>query len=294
MTASTRMVSLASAKQRGAVVPYVRAQLPSLLPSDARVASVLVSDPDRFVDLTVAEVAAAAGTSPSTVIRFAQALGFSGFLALKLALAEERLGVRELGPRISADDDPNTILQKVLSGIVATVHEAQSIIDRDQFASAVTAVDGARHVLAFGYAGSYAIAQQTSFALRSVGIDAECPAEGYRQQLQSRRLEAGDVCIAISQSGTTREAVRAVKLAHDQGAVTIAITGHGGSALARSADIVLVAGLPTRSSTLDGLSSRIGQLAVLHALTVAVAFHNLNRTGQALQEYSQVMADHHV
>src|SRR5262249_34917863 len=72
-----------------AVLAQIRSALPSLRPSDAKVAQVLLAAPGDVVSQTVAEVAAAAGVSEATVIHCCKELGFSGFQYLKFALARD-------------------------------------------------------------------------------------------------------------------------------------------------------------------------------------------------------------
>ncbi len=60
-------------------------------------------------------------------------------------------------------------------------------------------------------------------------------------QLASASLLASqDVAMAFSYAGETRATVKALSLAHQQGATTIAITGNPHSSVARYADIKLV------------------------------------------------------
>src|SRR3984957_7380109 len=71
------------------VLARVRAHLPSLQNADARVAQVLLDQPNVVIYKSAAEVAEMAGTSGATVVRCAQKVGFKGFHDLKIALAQE-------------------------------------------------------------------------------------------------------------------------------------------------------------------------------------------------------------
>ncbi len=72
---------------------------------------------------------------------------------------------------------------------------------------------------------------------------------GY-EHVFSRPLRAhaipGDVAIAISTSGTSKNVVAAVKLRHELGIKVIAMTGEGGGALGEHADILIA--IPSRST----------------------------------------------
>jgi arabinose-5-phosphate isomerase len=84
------------------------------------------------------------------------------------------------------------------------------------------------------------------------------------------QVREGDVVIAISNSGETRELLDAVKAARQMGAVVVALTGDANSTLARGADRVLLARVEQEGGPL-GLAPRasvLAQILVLAALSV--------------------------
>ena len=84
------------------------------------------------------------------------------------------------------------------------------------------------------------------------------------------QLRPGDVVIAISNSGSTEELLRAVEALRRFGASVVAVTARRDSPLARAADVVLEAGVSEEGDSL-GLAPRASVLAqtlVLAALSV--------------------------
>ena len=67
----------------------IHSLLPSLAPAARRVAEVIVADPGVVLGLTISELAAMCDTSEPSVVRFCRAIGFSGYVQLRLALATE-------------------------------------------------------------------------------------------------------------------------------------------------------------------------------------------------------------
>jgi arabinose-5-phosphate isomerase len=82
------------------------------------------------------------------------------------------------------------------------------------------------------------------------------------------QVVAGDVVVAISNSGTTRELLGTVAAVRAMGASVIAVTGGLDSALARSADVVLDAGVAREGGPLGFAprASAAAELLVLAAL----------------------------
>ena len=86
------------------------------------------------------------------------------------------------------------------------------------------------------------------------------------------QIVAGDVVIAISNSGETAELRPAVEAIRRMGARVLAVTGQPGSWLARSADLVLDAGVAREGGEL-GLAPRASvaaEVLVLAALSSAL------------------------
>jgi arabinose-5-phosphate isomerase len=82
----------------------------------------------------------------------------------------------------------------------------------------------------------------------------------------------GDVVVAISNSGETRELLAALETVRRLGARVVAVTGDPASSLARAADVVLDAGVAREGGGL-GLAPRasvVAELLVLAALSAAL------------------------
>lgn len=66
----------------------IRQRYPSLAASDKKLADFILAQPDQTGHLSSQQLAGEAGVSQSSVVKFAQKMGFKGFPALKLALSE--------------------------------------------------------------------------------------------------------------------------------------------------------------------------------------------------------------
>jgi RpiR family transcriptional regulator, carbohydrate utilization regulator len=169
---------------RTSVLAAVLALLPSLAPSDAKVALYLIESPHHVIFQSVSEVGLAAGTASSTVVRCAQQLGSRGFQDLKISLA------RELGPGAGRVDDPappeaapGSLLDHVLERFAEALRSASRTVDPGQFASVVNAIYTAGRVLLAGIGTSAPVAQDAAFRLRVIGNPPDAPVEIYAQQM---------------------------------------------------------------------------------------------------------------
>ncbi|MGH2549730.1 MAG: MurR/RpiR family transcriptional regulator, partial [Thermomicrobiales bacterium] len=119
----------------GRVVALVRGSLPSLVPSEARVARFVLEEPAAVIHFSVTELASAANTSATTVMRFCQRVGFKGYQEFKIALAQEAIPpMRQLQADVSEDDSAADILRKVVAAAGEAVGGAATTIDDELFA----------------------------------------------------------------------------------------------------------------------------------------------------------------
>jgi RpiR family transcriptional regulator, carbohydrate utilization regulator len=264
-----------------AVLARISASLPSLSQSDAAVARVIVSDPERVVEQSISEVADAAGTSASTVVRCSQRLGFSGFQELRLALVRELGAIGRTGIPRSRADGPQAALDNVLAMQVDSVRSIPATLDRAQFDGAVDTLSTAGKVVFAGIGANLGLVQDAGYACRNIGIPVEAPLDVHSQQTAATLLGAGDACVTVSQTGSSRDSIMTAKTARDAGAKTIAITGFLRSPLTEVSDYHLVAGDPTLAYELESIPSRLAMKAVLDALLVTVAMRNPQRTSAA-------------
>ena len=114
----TSRPSVLPATGAGAVPLLVRlrALRPSLSPAEDRVAEQVLADPRATAALTISELAVAAATSETTVMRFCKRLDLPGYPQLRLALAEESAQPRSLSAArtdISASDTVDDVIRKI-------------------------------------------------------------------------------------------------------------------------------------------------------------------------------------
>lgn len=269
-----------------------RSVLPSLQPSDARVAQLILDEPDAIVYRSVSEVAEAAQTSSATVVRCAQKLGFRGFHDLKLALAQERATFEAAQPETTVVDPRLAVLSQVIAAGAQTVRDAAALVDPGAFDAVVSALAAAERILFAGIGTSAPLTQDAAYRFSAIGSRAESYADIHVQLLQARLLGPTGVCVAVSHTGSTRETLEAVRAAKESGATTAAITSFARSPLTELVDHVILAGTREVSFRLEAMASRLAHLALLDALLVSVASRDEARAQGALEIYSQMLSEH--
>ncbi|NUP74259.1 MAG: MurR/RpiR family transcriptional regulator [Sinomonas sp.] len=277
----------------GPTVRGIRAALPSLVPSERRVAELILAGPKRLMYQSISEVAAEAGSAASTVVRACRSLGFKGFQDLRLALAQDvSTPITRLNQGIDDTSTPGEVLETVFHDGAEALKEAASTIDRGDFARSVDAISDAGKVLFVAVGTSAPLAQDAAYRFLTIGVEAEAPPDVHVQHVRARLLGPGDACIAISHTGATQETLAVMRGAAAAGAQTIAISSFARSPLTDVVDITLVAGSAELSYRIEAMASRIAHLGILDALFLAVALRRPDRAGAAQAITAEVLSEH--
>jgi RpiR family carbohydrate utilization transcriptional regulator len=293
MMAGMRPSAPPSAAQ--AVLAQIRSALPSLRPSDAKVARVLLEAPDQVTSQTVAEVAASAGVSDATVIHCCKELGFSGFQHLKFALARDHVPVTTLlheQQRLGADSETAEVVASVLRSTARALDDVSGTLDLQEFDAVVGAILRARRICVVGALPSLMLAEDAAYRFSTIGRPAEAPATDTAQRLACTLLEPGDLCLVVSHTGATKQSFAALDAAASAGATTAAITSFARSRLASSVDHALIAGAAAVSVRVEAMASRFAHLAVLDALYVAVVLRDEDSALRARQVADAIHTDY--
>ena len=149
----------APARAPGAVAERVRAASGSMPPAEARAVQALLGRGAEVIHTSVTEIAAAAETGVATVVRACQSLGFKGFQAAKIALAQDLLPLDERPQQdVSDDDEPLDVLMKLASSSGEALRRATASVNAAELARAIDLLASARRVLCLGVGTSAPLA----------------------------------------------------------------------------------------------------------------------------------------
>jgi DNA-binding MurR/RpiR family transcriptional regulator len=259
------------------VLALVRRSISRLSAAEARVAETILGEPSLVVDLAINELAERCNTSLSTVARFAQSLGYSGYRELRVAVArtvtlaqaqQARFGLDTTA--IDPDDEPTAIAAKLAAQEIDAIEKTALGVDAASLDTVAHAVVNARHIDVFGQAASSLTAQDLQQKLARIGCSVAHSADPHLALTTASLRNANDVVIAVSHAGETAEVVRALEVARDAGALSVAITSVPDSTLALAADVVLLTYAQESPFRMAAMSSRIAQLALVDILFVRV------------------------
>lgn len=206
----------------------------------AQVAEFVVTQPDEIALGTVASIATQIGVQPSTLVRFSQTLGFSGFSGLQ-AVCRRKLQQRwpDYEQRIqslradSQTDHAANLYAGFSEASIASILRLRDQWDSTRFAAAADALARSGMIYLAGNRRSFPVAAYLAYLFGRLGI---------RYQLLSGlagmddhamdTVQPGDAMIAVGFTPYTPATVETAKIASAKGVTVVSITDSAFSPLA--------------------------------------------------------------
>jgi DNA-binding MurR/RpiR family transcriptional regulator len=193
---------------------------------------------------TAEELARRANTSSSTVVRFAQALGFEGFPELQAAARDEYRRAREFsnGSAPELNTPPlfpidQTDFEASLAADHTNLEDTARKVDRDEVAASIELISRAERILLCGTDQMAFFASYLRHLLMLLDLRCEVVASPSQEGLaRLGRIDEDTLVIGFSAGRPHPLVVRAMKLARHRKADTIAIADATLSEVAKLAD----------------------------------------------------------
>lgn len=261
--------------------------------SHRKIAECIVTHYDKVVFMTASKLGEYVGVSESTVVRFATALGYSGYPQLQKALQEllrHRLTASQRF-EMANDMDHVQVLNKVLKADVQNIRSTLEEVDMHSFESAIDKIIQARAIYVMGLRASAPIAEFFAHYLRFIFPNVTVVTSGVSDVFeQLSRITDMDVLISISFPRYASRSLEAMEFARRQGAELIAITDGPLSPLHSAADICLMA----KSEMSSFVDSFAAPLSLINALLVALGQRRRTEVTQYLDRMESIWGEYDV
>ena len=184
----------------------------SLRPSEKQVGDFVLKNMDELLLLGLSGLAAAAGVSQPTVVRFVKALGFSSYKEFKYRLIEEGAGNKEEGNRrvlygyeITSGDDRKNIPSRIVATTIQMLEETLKSISTDTFERIIEGILKAKAIEICGVENSQTVCSDLCIKLNYLGLNCNYYQDSYMQRIRAGSLGPGDLAIGISYSGCSTQ-----------------------------------------------------------------------------------------
>lgn len=252
------------------LINQIQKEFPKLSKGQKLIAQYIIDNYDKAAFMTASKLANKVGVSESTVVRFANALGFEGYPQLQKGLEEiikTKLTTVQRVEMASQYSNEGAILKKVLKGDMDNIRHTLEKMDYDIFQKVVDEVCDAERIYIVGLRSSTALAEYLGFYLNLILDNVKIVSYGISNMFeQMLRVSEKDVVIGIGFPRYSIQTLDVLNFAKEEGATVIGITDSLLSPLASIAHYPLIA----KSNMASFVDSLVAPLSLINALIVSV------------------------
>lgn len=276
------------------ILEVIRTRIPEMSKNQKKIAHYIIDNLEDAAFATAAQIGKAVDVSESTVVRFAGAVGYSGFPELQselaFALKNKIKSINRIDIKHSMSHSKilDYVLKSDADKITATLDE----IDVDAFNLAVELISNAKTVYVVGVRTAGPLADILSFYLKMVAknvitVNSNSSSEIFEQMLS---VCEEDVVIGISFPRYSMRTLKAMEFANDRNARIIAITDSIHSPM----NLYSSCNLFAKSELATVVDSFVAPLSLINALIVALCIDNSEEVVKRLETLSDVWDNYQV
>ena len=252
------------------LISHIQSQYTRFSKGQKLIAQYILKNYDKVAFMTACKLGEAVGVSESSVVRFANALGYSGYPKLQDALQEvikNKLTTVQRVDMVKEFNDDSSILKKIVKSDMDNIKDTLEEIDEKAFEEAANRILKAKRIYIVGMRSSFTIAQYLGFylgiILDSVHVIRTDMGDAFEQVV---KINEDDVLIAISFPRYSKKSYQIVSYAKEKGAHIVSLTDSPFAPVASFTDNLLL----VKSNMVSFVDSLVPALSIANALIVSV------------------------
>lgn len=256
------------------------------------IAEFILKHYDKAAFMTAAKLGISVGVSESTVVRFANEIGFDGYPSLQKGLQELIKTKLTTVQRIELSSDllnNETALKTVLKADIDNIRITLEKINDVTFEEVVRKILSAKKIYIIGLRSSTTLAEFLGFYLNLILDNVRVVTYGVSDIFEKLlRLDKDDLLIAIGFPRYSTMTVEALKYAKNNNATVVAITDSLLSPLASESDYTLLA----QSNMASFVDSLVAPMSVINALIIAVGMKEKKQISRSFEMLEKIWDEH--
>ncbi len=270
------------------LMKVVQASFHRLSKGQKLIAQYIMSNYDKAAFMTAARLGEKVGVSESTVVRFANAIGYEGYPQLQKQLQEmvkNKLTTVQRIEMTSGYSSIDSVLKNILKSDIENIRSTIDEIDERSFDQAVKGISDAKSIYIIGLRSSIVLSEFLGFYLNfirdNIHIVTYTIGDIFEQLF---RIGKEDLVIAMGFPRYSSKTVKALGYAKSRGAKTVVITDSMLSPLCNYGDNILIA----KSNMESFLDSIVAPMSVLNALIVAVGINEKQKISASFARLEEI------
>ena len=263
---------------RREVLQVIKDEYENIFAAEKKVADYVLKHPGRTVELNVSELAKASGVSDATVVRMCHHIGYTGYYQFRITLSRD-LGKQQYSSMVLKEE--GDAVEKVFGRYAEAMYAIGKRIDANVMIASANLVKNCAHAHIVAVGNSSPLAQYMGFRLGRLGVRCTYNVASEYFLNHVNLAEEHDIVIAISQSGMSKQVIKAVELGKEKGLKSIAITAYARSPLSYIADYVLLSAGTAEEFNYYKEDAHLNETAVIDALLNFVTNEEMIETRHA-------------
>jgi len=272
----------------------IQVKFPRLSKGQKLIAEYILKHYDKAAFMTAAKLGSSVGVSESTVVRFANELGFTGYPKLQKSLQELIKNKLTTVQRIELSNDfitQENALKGVLKADMENIRATLEKINHKTFEDVVNSLFKAKKIYIIGLRSSTALAEFLGFYLNLILDNVKVVAYGISDIFEQMiNVSEDDVVIGIGFPRYATRTIEALAFAKSRNSEVVAITDSLLSPLAARADYTLIA----QSNMASFVDSLVAPLSVINALIIAVGLREKEKISRTFSTLENIWEEYQV
>lgn len=259
------------------------------------IAKYIIDNYDKVAFMTASKLGESVGVSESTVVRFANALGYSGYPKLQDGLQEliknKLTTVQRVEIANQSFSESDSIIRKIIKEDVDNTRETMETINEESFDRAVDYIINARKVYILGMRSSIYVAKYLgyymNYILDNVAVIRMDQGEPFEQML---RMSERDVLIVISFPRYSKKSLQVTQFAKERNAKVISMT----DSLFAPTAVISDESIIVKNNMVAFIDSLVPAFSASNALVVGIAMKQKEDITQYFDELENIWKKYHV
>ena len=271
------------------IIKKIKLYYPNLSKSHKIIADYIINNYDKAAFMTAAALASATSISESTVVRFADRIGYEGYRELQNDLQEliknKLTTVQRLSLASNDYSNYGEIISKFMERDMDNIKKVINDIDNVSFHNAINSMVKAKSIYIVGLRSSSFLAGYLAFYLNFLFDNITVVNTGANDIFeQLLKIDSEDAILVITYPRYSKRITDVLEYSKEKGTHIIAITDSVHSPAASIADVALLAS----SDMLSFIDSLVAPMSLINAFIIALAIEKKDNLNTYFEELEQI------
>lgn len=279
---------------------HLSSKIASMTKTQKKIAEFILSQSEMAVNLSITQLAKKIQVDPSSITRFCQRLGFSGYADFCYSVKRQ-----SISPLLSNEDyydytgeSCSDLIHKSVSVFNHMISQTMLLLDDKRMDCAATILSRARNVYIYAHGSGNSSALYTQSLFLQSGLPCSAFYEPSQTLISASLAKEDDVVIVFSFSGRSSNLIDAIRIAQKRKVKVIAITGFPNSPIDQMADISITYHARIKDDLRFMYLARICEVAIIGILQSCIIAKNQDKLGEhmaivkwaiySLRQYSNI------